>query len=114
MRKSPTTPAPILLSITVLLIVSLACGLPSIPVTGPTSTMDINALGTVIMQTAVAAATQTGGAVIPVDIVNSPTATFTLEPPTLSPTATLSLTPLLTNTPLVPVISVSKDTNCRV
>ena len=105
---------PILLSVTVLLVVSLACGLPSIPITGPT--MDANAIGTVIMQTAISAATQTAGAVIPVDIVDTPipTFTFTPEPPTLSPTATLSPAPLLTSTPLVPMISVSKDTNCRV
>jgi hypothetical protein len=107
MRK----PTPILLSVTILVIVSLACGLPSIPVTGPT--MDANALGTAIMQTMSVAATQTAGAAIPIDIVNSATPTLTLEP-SLTPTTTLSPTPLFTNTPLVPLISVSKSTNCRV
>lgn len=115
MRKS----TPVLLSVTVLVIVSLACGLPSIPVTGPTmGTIDPNALGTVIMQTALAAATQTAGAataVVPVELVNSPVPTLTPEPSlTLSPTVTLSPMPLFTSTPLVPLISVSKDTNCRV
>ncbi len=115
MRRS--TPIP--LSVTVLLIISLACGfLPSIPVTAPT--MNPNALGTAIMQTVVSAATQTAGALIPVDIVSSPTFTFTPEPPTLTPTATLSPAPLFTdapvftNTPTVPIVSVSLDTNCRV
>ncbi len=113
MRKS----IPILLPVTATLIISLACGLlPSIPAVVPT--MDANALGTAIVQTMVAAATQTAGAVVPVAIVDSPTATqtltFTPEPPTLSPTATLSLTPPLTSTPSIPLISVSKDTNCRV
>jgi hypothetical protein len=107
MRKS----IPILLSVTVLLTVSLACGLPSIPVTGPT--MDANALGTAIMQTMIVAATQTGAAVLPIDIVSSSTPTLTLEP-SLTPSATLSPTPLFTNTPLVPLVMVSKDTNCRV
>ncbi len=110
MRKS----APILLPVTVLLVISLACSLlPGIPVTAPSR--DPNALGTVIWQTMIAAATQTGAAVVPVDILSSPTATLTLtpEPPTLTPTATLSATPLLPLTPGVPLISVSVATNCR-
>ena len=46
----------------------------------------------------------------------SQTATFTLtpEPPTLTPTETLTATPVPTTTPLVPQISVSVPTNCRV
>ena len=110
MRKS----TPILLSVMVLLTISLACGfLPVIPVTAPS--MDPNALGTAIMQTAVAAATQTARVSVPVDMVDSPTPTFTFtsEPPTLTPTTALSPMPLLTNTPTVPIVSVSLDTNCR-
>ena len=106
--------SPILLSVTVLFVISLACGLPSIPVTGPNvNTLDANAVGTAIMQTMEAALTQTARAVVPVDTVNSPSPTLTLEP-SLTPTATLSPTPLPTVTPLVPLISVSIDTNCRV
>lgn len=108
MRKS----APILLSVTVLLVVSLACGLPGVPA----PTQDINSLSTAVMQTMVSAATQTGMAVVPIDILDTATPgfSFTPEPPTLSPTATLSPTPVFTATPLVPMISVSVPTNCRV
>ncbi len=108
MRK----PTPILLSVTVLAIISLACGLTTIPVTGPTvGTLDPNALGTVIAQTMAAALTQTAGAAIPMDLVDS-VSTDTPEP-SLTPTATLSATPLYTATPLVPIVSVTTDTNCR-
>jgi len=99
---------PILLSVTVLLIVSLACAAPSVSV----PTQDPNFLGTAIMQTMISAVTQTAGAVIPIDF--GPTATFTPEIPTLTPTATLSPTPIFTATPLIPQISVSVATNCRV
>jgi hypothetical protein len=104
MRKSN----PILLSVTVLLILSLACVLPA-----PAPTQDINAIGTAIMQTMMAAVTQTAQGVVPIDVVDSPTPTLT-PLPTLSPTATLSPTPLFTTTPLIPQISVSVATNCRV
>jgi len=105
------TSTPILLAVIVLFIVSLACAAPA-----PAPTQDINSLGTAIMQTMIAGVTQTAGAVVPVDVVNSPVATFTFtpEPPTLTPTATLSPTPIFTATPLVPQISVSVATNCRV
>ena len=100
--------SPILLSVTVLLIVSLACVLPA-----PVPTQDINAMGTAIMQTMMAAVTQTAQGAVPIGSVESPTATLT-PLPTLSPTATLSPTPLFTATPIVPQISVSVATNCRV
>lgn len=109
MRK----PTPFLLLVTILVIVSLACGLPGVPVTGPTvSTMDSNAVGTTIAQTMVSALTQTAVAAAPIDIANSQTAAITFTP-TFTPTATSSPTPLYTATPLVPMISVSVDTNCR-
>lgn len=111
MRK----PTPILLSVAVLLILSLACGLPTtlpgIPVTAPS--LDPNAIGTVIILTMESALTQTARAFVPVQIVDTATPPFTPEP-TLSATATLSPTPLFTPTPLVPMVSVSVDTNCRV
>ena len=108
MRKS----TPILLSVSTLLIVSLACALPAVPA----PTQDINTLGTAIMGTMVSAATQTSMAVIPVDMVDTPTPaqTFTPQLPAASPTATLSPTPIFTATPLVPLIGVSVATNCRV
>jgi hypothetical protein len=110
MRK----PTPILLSVTILLIVSLACGLPSIPITGPTvPTLDSNNLGTVIARTMESALTQTAVAAMPINLANSQTAAITLTP-TFTPSATLSPTPVYTATPLVPMISVSVDTNCRV
>lgn len=104
-------PTPILLSVSILLIVSLACVAPSV-VTAPTQ--DLNALGTAVMSTMIAGATQTSQAVIPVDIVASPIPTSTPELPTLTPTITVSPTPIFTATPVVPQISVSLATNCRV
>jgi hypothetical protein len=107
MRK----PTPILLSVTVLLVLSLACGLPAIPVTGPTP--DASTLGTAIAQTMVSALTRTAVAAAPINLANSQTAAITLTP-TFTPSATLSPTPLYTATPLVPLISVSVNTNCRI
>jgi hypothetical protein len=112
MKKS----TPILLSVTVLLLVSLACALPSVPIATQDPNQDPNSISTAIGQTIVAALTQTAGAVLPVSSVDSPTAaqTFTPEPPTVTLTETLSPTPIFTATPLVPQISVSVATNCRV
>ena len=104
MRKS----TPILLLVTVLLILSQACTVPGI------STSDPNSMNTAIAQTIVVGLTQTAGAVIPIDMVNSPIPTFTPELPTFTPTAALSPTPALTSTPVIPQISVSVATNCRV
>lgn len=103
MRKS----TPILLSVTVLLIVSLACALSS-----STPTQDVNSiLATAMMQTMVSALTQTAQAVVPVDLIDTPTATFTLI---FTPTETLTPSPVFTATPIVPQVSVSLATNCRV
>lgn len=104
---------PVPLSVTVLLILSLACVLPSVVVA---PTQDISALGTVVMQTMIAGASQTAQAVIPVEIVETSSLipTSTPEPPTLTPTITLSPTPVWTATPVAPQISVSVATNCRV
>ena len=103
---------PILLSVTVILMVTLACVLPSVPA----PTQDLNALGTMVMATMVAGASQTAEAVIPVEIVDtsSPLPPTSTPEPTLTPTATLSPTPVFTATPVVPQISVSVATNCRV
>jgi hypothetical protein len=95
---------PILLSVTVLLIVSLACTVSAAP------TQDINALGTAVMETMIAGATQTARGIIPVDIVGTPTATFT---PVFTPTETVTPSPAFTATSIVPQVSVSVATNCR-
>jgi hypothetical protein len=100
---------PILLLATVLLIVSLACVLPG------TTTPDPNFINTAIAQTIEAGVTQAASSDVPI-ILESPTITqtFTPELPTLSPTVTLTPTPVFTSTPLIPLISVSVATNCRV
>jgi hypothetical protein len=105
MRK----PTPILLSVTVFVIVSLACAVTNVP--APTE--DINSLGTAVMATMVSAATQTALAVIPVDMVDTATTmpTFT---PMFTPTVTLTPSPVFTPTAVVPLVSVSVATNCRV
>jgi hypothetical protein len=99
---------PIHLSVSILLIASLACTLPAI------STPDPNLIGTTVVQTVAAALSQTAQPIIPITGLGSPTNTFTPEPPTLTPTATLSPTPIFTPTPVIPQITVSVATNCRV
>jgi len=96
----------IYLPVVALLGAALACTLPGIP------TPDPNALlGTMVAQTIMAGVTQTAQQSIPVTGLGSPTPTLA---PTLTPTETLSPTPIFTPTPLVPQISVSVPTNCRV
>jgi hypothetical protein len=101
---------PILLSVTVLLVAALACYSPTVAL----PTTDPNFVGTMVAQTVVAVQTQTGQGFIP-NTGNSPTPTetFTPELPTITPTVTLTPTPIFTATPLVPLISVSVATNCR-
>jgi len=103
---------PILLSVAVLLIVSQACVSPSIA-----PTPDLNAIGTIVMQTSAAGFTQTAGAATVTPIINSETptsiSTFTPLSPTDTPSPTLSPTPVFTFTPSFPQISVSVATNCR-
>jgi hypothetical protein len=77
-------------------------------------TQDLNAVGTAIMQTMIVAATETARGIVPIEeVINTPTPMETFTP-TLSPTVTLTPSPIFTNTPLVPQISVSVATNCRV
>src|SRR5215216_46328 len=112
MRKS----TPILLSVTVLLLVSLACAGSGNGTPAPTQ--DLNLLGTVIASTLSAGVSQTAAVSVPPTVAASPTPwpTFTSVPPlpSFTPSATLSPIPLFTSTPLVPYISVSVATNCRV
>ena len=94
------------LSVTLFLIVSLACTISGLSA----PTQDISALGTAVMQTMVSAATQTAQGIVPVDLLNTPASTLT---PIfiLTPTGTLTPNPVLTTT--VPQVSVSVPTNCR-
>src|SRR5690349_14410070 len=92
---------PLRLSVIVLLILSLACATSGAP------TQDINS----IMQTMVSAVTQTAQVIVPVDLLNTPTATFT---PAFTPTVTLTPSPIFTATAIIPQVSVSVATNCRV
>src|SRR5688572_26013148 len=101
---------PTLLSVTVLLILSQASTSPGI------SPPDSNSVNTAIAQTIIVGLTQSATAFVPTAIVESPTLPFTLTPelPTLTPTTTLSPAPVFGVTPVVPQISVSVPTNCRV
>lgn len=74
------------------------------------STPDPNLIGTMVAQTLSAIQLQTAQPIIP---NTGTTSTFT-PLPTLSPTTTPSPTPFFTSTPLIPQISVSVPTNCRV
>ncbi|MBK9924770.1 MAG: SH3 domain-containing protein [Anaerolineales bacterium] len=89
----------------VLLIVSLACSQSGNPAPVP---LDPNIQNTSIAQTIVARQTE-------VALTNPPTATLTAVPasPTVTAGPTFTLTPDFTPTPLTPLITVSKDTNCR-
>jgi hypothetical protein len=106
---------PILLSVSLLLAVSLACTSSAVVITP-----DPNQMGTAIAQTLSVVLTQTAPPLLPTLGPATPTSTFTPELPTFTPTVTLTPsvtvtpTPLFTSTPLVPLISVSVPTNCRV
>jgi hypothetical protein len=85
--------------------------------------VDQNSVGTAVMQTlsAISQLTQAAGPDISVVQSATPSATlspgeptFTPAPPTLTPTATLTPLPIFSVTPLIPMISVSVPTNCRV
>jgi hypothetical protein len=107
MRNVPTillSTGRLRLSVTVLLIVSLACAIQTTP------NQDIHALGTAVMQTMIAGATQTAQGNIPVDLPDTPTATFTAIFP---PAETLTPSPVFASTPIVSQVSVSVATNCR-
>ncbi len=93
--------------VVILLVVSQACGLQA---TVPT--IDPNLINTAIVQTMSSALTQTAQKpIIPITGNETPTSTFI---PTFTASPTLSPTPIFTATPLIPLISVSVPTNCRV
>lgn len=110
MRTSKPTPLLVCLA----LLGILACGLPEIPqayqLTDSTSIAQTVQAAVQLTQSAIPAAAVTASNTP----VNQATNTSTPDTPTLTLTATLSPTPLSTVTPLVPMISVSVPTNCRV
>ena len=96
---------PALIALALLLIASLACsGQPA-----PAPVTDPNVVNTSIAQTIAARQTE-------VALTNPPTATFTFTPetPTATLEPTLTATPDYTPTPMTPLITVSRETNCRV
>jgi len=99
------------------LLVLLACSLPSGAATSAPPSEVPPALVTAAAQTAVAALTQQApAATLAPTQPPAPAATLTpspLPPPTATPTLTLTPTMTLTPTPSTPMISVSVNTNCR-
>lgn len=101
------------LTIIVLSIAVLACALPAVTLQDP------DVISTSAAQTVIAGFVQTALSQT-LQPTQEPTLTFTPEPPSLTPTETLTpsptltLTPIFTPTPVVPLISVSVPTNCRV
>jgi hypothetical protein len=75
---------------------------------------DSGAISTEAAQTVIADLTETILSATPFPTLQEPTLTLTSEPPTFTPTETHTLTPVFTATPMVPLISVSVPTNCRV
>ncbi len=102
------------LTIIILSIVVLACALPTIALQDP------SAISTAAAQTVIAKFTQAALSATSSPNLQEPTLTFTPVPPTFTPTETstpsptLTGTPFFTPTPIVPQISVSVPTNCRV
>jgi len=92
------TKSPIIVSVVLLWIVSLACGQ-----TATVPTVDPNAAQTAIVETINAIQAQT-----------TPSAVTTSEPELSTVTALPSFTLEPTGTPTIPIISVSVDTNCRI
>lgn len=94
----------------VLLLASMACSVPAI------FTPDASVVNTAVAETVMAGFTQNipQATLSPVlEATPSATATFTPEPPTFTPTASLTATPAFTPTSSIPLISVSVNTNCR-
>ena len=98
----------IYLAVAALMGTILACVAPAV------STPDPNALGTFIAQTVIAGVSQSAVPVISSPTFVAPTLTFTPEPPTLIPTETPTATLAIAPTSIVPLISVSVNTNCRI
>lgn len=102
------------ISFIVLWIASLACGLPGLTIP------DSNAISTAAAQTVIAGLTQNVPQEIfsPIpqvlELTSTTTFTFTPETPTVTPSVTQTPPPTFTATSVVPLMSVSVPTNCRV
>ena len=102
------------LTMIILSIVVFACAMPAI------SLQDADTISTAAAQTVIAGFTQAAVLTVLSPAIQEPTLTFTPETPTFTPTPTetptqtLTATPFFTATPLVPQISVSVPTNCRI
>jgi len=95
------------------LLAATACLLPTVSITDPNAQATILAatINAAVGQTQIAAGTPPTATLSPT-VTYTPTLTFT---PTNTPPPTLTFTPFVffTVTPLVPMISVSVNTNCR-
>jgi len=102
------------LTIITLSVVILSCAMPAITL------QDSGAISTAAAETVIAGFVQAALSATLSPTPLEPTFTYTPEPPTLTPTLTetptqtLTSTPIFTSTPVVPQISVSVPTNCRV
>jgi len=102
------------LTIITLSVVILSCAMPAITL------QDSGAISTAAAETVIAGFVQAALSATLSPTQPEPTFTYTPEPPTLTPTftetatQTLTSTPIFTSTPVVPQISVSVPTNCRV
>lgn len=102
------------LTVAILAIATFACAVPAIPVQP-----EVDSVGTAVAQTVVAGFVQTALSQT-LQPTPQPTLTFTPELPSLTPTETVTPSPTLTATliftptPVVPQMSVSVATNCRV
>jgi len=96
------------LPVLALLLASMACSVPAI------FTPDANVINTAVAETVIAGLTQNvPQATLPHTLEATSTSTFTPEPPTFMPTASLTATSAFTPTSSIPLISVSVNTNCR-
>lgn len=100
------------LSLALLLIASFACAIPSIPIS------DTGTINTAVAQTVSARLTQNGPQELPSsEFPQTFTPTVTFIPLDITATFTSTITPspqpIFTNTPVVPLMSVSVPTNCR-
>ena len=102
------------LTMITLSIIVLACAMPVITL------QDSGAISTAAAQTVIVGITQSASSVTSTFALPESTYTNTPETPTFTltftetPTQTLTSTPIFTSTPVVPQISVSVPTNCRV
>lgn len=106
MRRSRSIP----LLIFALLLGPLACSLPEIVQPAP----EADGTSAALTVMAIVQSTQEAAVTISPTALQTPSPSFTPGPPTGTATETLTPTPIFTPTPVIPLISVSVPTNCRV